>query len=80
MEMACTRLVHPNGSKYFQLRYTLHGKEKTLQLGAYPDMGLADARVAAKAARQLVTEGTDPVQNRRIQEARKAASLFMTMK
>jgi hypothetical protein len=47
-------LVHPNGSKYFQLRYTLHGKEKTLQLGVYPKMGLADARVAAKAARQLV--------------------------
>jgi phage terminase small subunit len=32
-------LVHPNGSKYFQLRYTLHGKEKTLQLGVYPTWG-----------------------------------------
>src|SRR5688500_16626974 len=73
-------LVHPNGSKYFQLRYTLHGKEKTLQLGAYPEMGLADGRVAAKAARQLVAEGTDPVQNRRIQEAKKAASATNTFR
>ncbi|SFU77240.1 tyrosine-type recombinase/integrase [Nitrosospira multiformis] len=73
-------LVHPNGSKYFQLRYTLHGKEKTLQLGIYPEMGLADARVVAKAARQLVAEGTDPVQNRRIREARKAASATNTFR
>lgn len=58
-------LVHPNGSKYFQLRYTLHGKEKTLQLGVCPEMGLADARAAAKAARQLVRSSIDPVQNKR---------------
>ena len=63
-------LVHPNGSKYFQLRYTLHGKEKTLQLGVYPAMRLAEARAAAKAARQLVADGIDPVQNKRIQSAR----------
>ena len=25
-----------NGSKYFQFRYTLHGKEKISQLGSYP--------------------------------------------
>lgn len=67
-------LVHTNGSKYFQLRYTLHGKEKTLQLGVYPAMGLAEARVAAKAARQLVITGMDLVQNKRIQDAKKASS------
>ncbi len=75
-----TLLVHPNGSKYWQLRYTLHGKEKTLQLGIYPDMGLADARVAAKAARQLVAESKDPVQNKRIEAARKAVSAANTFK
>ncbi|HEY7986484.1 MAG TPA: Arm DNA-binding domain-containing protein, partial [Methylophilaceae bacterium] len=42
-----TLLLHPNGSKYWQQRYTLHGKEKTFQLGIYPDMGLADARDAS---------------------------------
>ncbi|TSA52604.1 MAG: DUF4102 domain-containing protein [Nitrosomonadaceae bacterium] len=73
-------LVHPNGSKYFQLRFTLHGKEKTLQLGSYPDMGLADARVAAKAARQLVASGIDPVQNKRIESARKAVSAATTFR
>ncbi|MGB8077251.1 MAG: Arm DNA-binding domain-containing protein, partial [Gallionella sp.] len=55
-------LLHPNGSKYFQFRYTLHGKEKTSQLGTYPDMSLSDARQAAKTARNLVAAGLDPVQ------------------
>ena len=71
-------LVHPNGSKYFQLRYTLHGKEKTFQIGVYPEMGLADARVAAKAARQLVVNSIDPVQNKRIRGAKKSASAANT--
>ena len=73
-------LVHPNGSKYFQLRYTLHGKEKTLQLGTYPDMGLTAARSAAKAARQLVADGTDPVQNKRAQSAKKSAAADHTFR
>ena len=58
-------LLHPNGSKYFQLRYTLHGKENTHQLGKYPDMSLSDARQAAKVARNLVSSGLDPVQEKR---------------
>ena len=29
-------LAYPNGARYFQLHYTLHGKEKTLQLGVRP--------------------------------------------
>lgn len=62
-----TLLVHPNGSKYFQLRYTLHGKEKTLQLGVYPDMSLSDARMKAGEARKLVADGLDPVTEKRRQ-------------
>ena len=29
-------LVHPNGSKYWQFRYTFESKEKTMALGIYP--------------------------------------------
>ena len=60
-----TLLIHPNGSKYFQFRYTLHGLEKTSQLGSYPDMSLSDARQAAQMARNLVSGGFDPVQEKR---------------
>lgn len=73
-----TLLVHPNGSKYWQQRYTLHGKEKTLQLGVYPDMGLVDARAASKAARKLVANGIDPVQDKRRRTAAKAADATAT--
>ncbi|CCJ81434.1 Integrase [Cronobacter dublinensis 1210] len=36
-------LVHPNGSKYWRLRYRFGGKEKMLALGKYPEVSLADA-------------------------------------
>ena len=73
-----TLLVHPNGSKYWQQRYTLHGKEKTLQLGVYPDIGLADAREASKVARKRVAEGIDPVLEKRRQAAARAADAAAT--
>ena len=43
-------------------------------------MRLAEARISAKAARQLVADGVDPVQNRRIQSSRQAASAAKTFK
>ena len=33
-------LVHPNGSKYWRMKYRYDGKEKTLALGVYPETGL----------------------------------------
>ncbi|MFM9914145.1 MAG: tyrosine-type recombinase/integrase [Methylophilaceae bacterium] len=73
-------LIHPNGSKYFQLRTTLHGKDKLVRLGTFPDMGLADARKAAQASRKLVADGIDPVQNKRVQATKKAANAAATFK
>ena len=37
-------LVRPNGSKLWRFNYVHHGKHRTLALGAWPDVGLADAR------------------------------------
>jgi hypothetical protein len=37
-------LVHPNGSKYWRLKYRFAGKEKVLALGVYPEVRLAEAR------------------------------------
>lgn len=37
-------LIHPNCSKYSQLRTTLHGKAKLIQLGTYPELSLSGAR------------------------------------
>lgn len=54
-------LVHPNGSKYWRLRYRYLGKENTLALGVYPTLSLSEARVKRDAARKLIAEGSDLV-------------------
>ena len=38
-------MVHPNGSKYWRLKYRFLSKEKVLAIGIYPHISLADARV-----------------------------------
>ena len=53
-------LVHSNGSKYWRLKYRVHGKEKLLALGAYPEITLDKAREKRFAARKLLADGIDP--------------------
>jgi len=72
-------LVHPNGSKYFQLRTTLHGKPKKVQLGTYPDLTLANARTLAAHNRRLIDEHKDPIieaKLKKAQEGKKADATF----
>ncbi|WP_369462611.1 tyrosine-type recombinase/integrase [Citrobacter braakii] len=58
-------LVHPNGSKYWRLRYRFGGKEKMLALGKYPKVSLADARSRRDEARRLLANGVDPIENKK---------------
>lgn len=64
-------LVHPNGGRYWRLRYRFAGKEKMLALGAYPTVSLAVARRRCVEARGLLAEGTDPTEAKK--EAKRAA-------
>ena len=41
------------------------GKQKTLALGIYPTVSLADARAARDEAKRQLAEGTDPSQARK---------------
>lgn len=59
-------LVQPTGSKLWRFKYRFGGKEKLLALGAYPEVGLKDARARRDRARQQVAEGEDPGQLRKI--------------
>jgi integrase len=54
-------LVVPNGGRYWRLNYRISGKSKTMALGIYPDISLAQARAARDAARQLIAQGLDPL-------------------
>jgi integrase len=53
-------LVKPNGSKLWQLKYRYLGKEKTLSLGAYPLITLAEARDGRDDAKKLLAKNIDP--------------------
>ena len=53
-------LVQPSGSKLWRLAYRYAGKQKTLALGAYPSVPLAEARRRRDAAKQQLASGVDP--------------------
>lgn len=53
--------IQPTGSKLWRLRYRFLGKARTLHLGSWPTVTLADAREKCREARKAVAEGIDPV-------------------
>lgn len=53
-------LVKPTGSRLWQFKYRLDGKEKLLSIGPYPEISLAEARTARDRARALVAKSQDP--------------------
>jgi integrase len=66
-------LVHPNSSKYFQLRTTLHGKAKLIQLGSYPELSLSEARIQAREKRkQVKVNHVDPILEAKLAKQQKA--------
>jgi hypothetical protein len=55
----------PEGGKLWRWGYRLHGKYKTMSLGAYPVMMLAAARDQHLEARKLLKSGIDPMVQRK---------------
>jgi hypothetical protein len=53
-------LVQPTGSKLWRLAYRFAGKQKTLALGVYPAVSLADARSHRDDAKKLLARSIDP--------------------
>jgi len=53
-------LINPTGSKLWRYNYRFAGKRKTLALGQYPDISLAEARKRHAEARQQVAQNIDP--------------------
>jgi len=61
-------LVNPQGSRLWRLKYRVHGKEKLLAIGAYPDVSLKRAREKRDDARRLLADGIDPNAQRRAEK------------
>ena len=64
-------LVTPSGGKWWRLKYRLNGKEKSLSLGVYPDVSLANAREKRDQARKVIAAGSDPSELRKANKASK---------
>jgi integrase len=52
--------ISPAGGKLWRMDYALHGKRRTLSLGQYPVVSLAQARDKRLQAKQLLADGVDP--------------------
>ncbi|GHT81355.1 integrase [Betaproteobacteria bacterium] len=62
-------LLKANGGKWWRFSYRYGGKQKTLSMGVYPDIGLKDARERREAAKKLLAQGIDPGEQRKTAKA-----------
>lgn len=61
--------IASSGGKWWRWKYRFAGKEKRLSLGVYPTVSLKEARDKRDEARRLLTNGTDPSENRKAKKA-----------
>jgi integrase len=60
--------------KYWRMAYRFGEKQKTLALGVYPAVSLADARTGRTKARAMLATGVDPSAAKRLDKAAKLAT------
>jgi integrase len=53
-------LISKGGGKLWRVRYRFASVEKLLSLGAYPEVGLKEARLRRDEAKRLIANGLDP--------------------
>lgn len=67
--------VTPSGARSWILRATINGKRRSMGLGAYPVVTLADARHRAREAALEIERGNDPIEDRRAARAAEAGKV-----
>ena len=67
------------GGRSWVYRYQVAGKRRNMGLGSLDDLGLADARERAAAARQIVLDGRDPIDTRRAERSARALDTAKAM-
>jgi len=61
-------LVKKTGAKCWRYNYRFSGKQKTLAIGTYPTISLANARKARVEAKNAIVSGIDPAQYKQEQK------------
>jgi len=64
--------IKPNGARLWRFAYRFAGKQKSLALGQYPIVSLADARQRRDDAKRLLSAGIDPSEERRQEKVARA--------
>jgi integrase len=59
-------IVDEGGARRWMCRYQIRGRRREMGLGGYPKVSLAAARSAAHAAGELMGQGIDPLEHRRL--------------
>lgn len=75
-------LVTPAGGKLWRMNYAFGGKQRALSFGAYPLVGLAEARQMRDDARLYLAKGCDPKiakQMEALADAERIAATFETV-
>lgn len=67
--------VSRSGTKSWLMRISVGGKRREIGLGGYPDTTLAGAREAARAVREKVKAGVDPIAEKRAARSALAAAI-----
>lgn len=68
--------INTTGGKLWRFDFAFNGKRRTLSIGKYPVISLAEAREAAESARRSIAAGEDPARAKQEAKAeRKAAAL-----
>ena len=70
--------VSLSGGKLWRFNYRFENKQKTLALGAYPDVPLVRAREKRDDARRLLADNIDPSEHRKIHKAMRAEAVANT--
>lgn len=66
-------LCRPDGARWWRFAYRFGGRHKTISMGVYGKVGLAQARRLADRARELLREGKDPGAERKAAKRRQRA-------
>jgi len=61
-------LVTPAGKRWWRLKFRVHGREKLLSFGIFPDVSLKEARDRRDDARRDLAKGIDPSVKRRAEK------------
>jgi integrase len=58
--------VQTNGNRLWRMNYRFDGKQKTIAFGRWPELSLAEAREKLLQTRRLLADGTDPMEQAKL--------------